>query len=345
MEETDVIIRELDAEEIKRREPFSHFGWEGKGPFSFFTISEGFLDGARVIYEKMKSEKGNFSVVDSLIYPLFFNYRHSVETFLKLLFFELGGKTDKERQDFLEKGHNLESLWMSLRPILDKGKKHVGLSVNLKAVDHYIKSINQFDPDSMVMRYPVTKDLTETKAKEYHFDYVNFHDRMEDLCKDLRTIEYELSNQMHQEATFEQLNDYLDIFEIHKETVKHFLQIVESEDINDEPFDIKDFIKNLKNRRISEKDKFLHTCEPDVLILLDNLYYGGRAVKSEEVHLSNSPVTRQKEFVKLLYNLLNQDGLCFGEAPKDDQINIFEKSSDALLEYIKTAVSIMELSY
>jgi len=39
MNETDIIIRELTQEELIARKPFSHFGWEGAGAFSFLTIS------------------------------------------------------------------------------------------------------------------------------------------------------------------------------------------------------------------------------------------------------------------------------------------------------------------
>ena len=37
MNETDIIIRELTQEELIARKPFSHFGWEGAGAFSFFN--------------------------------------------------------------------------------------------------------------------------------------------------------------------------------------------------------------------------------------------------------------------------------------------------------------------
>ena len=42
MNTTDVIIREFTKEELITREPFSYFGWEGNGAFSFLTISDGY---------------------------------------------------------------------------------------------------------------------------------------------------------------------------------------------------------------------------------------------------------------------------------------------------------------
>lgn len=157
MNTTDAIIRELTQEEIIARGPFSHFGWEGDGAFSFLTISDGYWESAKMLLERMEKESNNFAIVDSLVYPLFFNYRHSIETYLKLLFFKYGEQTEQARRDFLELGHDLQNLWANLRPYLNKGKKHVGSSINLDAVEHYIKSINGFDPNSMVMRYPIEK--------------------------------------------------------------------------------------------------------------------------------------------------------------------------------------------
>ena len=56
---------------------------------------------------------------------------------------------------------------------MNKGKKHVGCSVNINAMEHYIKSINFFDPNSMVMRYPIDKDLTANKINKLFNQYKN----------------------------------------------------------------------------------------------------------------------------------------------------------------------------
>ena len=119
MNETDIIIRELTKEELSARKPFSHFGWEGAGAFSFFTISEGYWKSAKMLLERMEKESNNFAIVDSLVYPLFFNYRHSIETYLKLLFFKYGGQTEQDRRNFLDLGHDLQNLWVNLRPHLN----------------------------------------------------------------------------------------------------------------------------------------------------------------------------------------------------------------------------------
>ena len=345
MNETDIIIRELTQEELIARKPFSHFGWEGAGAFSFLTISDGYWESAKILLERMEKESNNFAVVDSLVYPLFFNYRHSIETYLKLLFFKYGEQTDLAKRDFLALGHDLQNLWGNLRPHLNKGKKHVGSAINLNAMEHYIKSINGFDPDSMMMRYSIEKDLKANKEHEYRFDFVNFGERMNELCVSFRQLDYDLSNQMLETASLEELNTYLDMIEKYRPQIDSFLSILKTESKEEaiKTFNIHDFIDNLKSHEPSNRSKFLNECDPDLLILLDNLFYGGRTVNSNEIRLSTSPVCRQKDFVKFCFELLDKDGLCFGKVPYEAQINIWGKTASTLLAGISTALSIIGL--
>lgn len=345
MNETDIIIRELTNEELSVRRPFSHFGWEGSGAFAFYTISDGYWESAKILLKKMIEESDNFAVVDALIYPLFFNYRHSIETFLKLLYFNYGEQTDQARQEFLEIGHDLQNLWAKLRPFLNKAKKHVGCSVNINAMEHYIKSINLFDPNSMVMRYPIDKDLTANKGRERHFDFIHFGERMDELCDSLRQLNYELSNQMLEEASLEELNEYLEIIKKYRPQIMYFLQLLRTEATKEsnEGLEVHDFLTFLENYESSEKYKYLDNCESDLLILLDNLFYAGRTVNSCEIRLSTSDVAKQKEFVKFCYQLLDSNGLHFGIEPHEGQINIKGKTPSALFNGISTALSIIDL--
>lgn len=89
---------------------------------------------------------------------------------------------------------------------------------------HYIKSINGFDPDSMMMRYSIEKDLKANKEHEYRFDFVNFGERMNELCVSFRQLDYDLSNQMLETASLEELNTYLDMIEKYRPQIDTFCQ-------------------------------------------------------------------------------------------------------------------------
>ncbi len=343
MKETDVIIRELNDQEIHERKPFSHFGWEGSGAFSFSTISDGYWGSAKILLEHMKAKCYDFAVIDTLIYPLFFNYRHSVETYLKLLFFNYGEQTKEARSNYLNLGHNLQNLWAQLRPSLNSGKKHIGISVDLNAIEHYIHTINDFDPDSMVMRYPIQKDLTANKDQEHHFDFINFGERLDELCDSLRLLNHYLSNQMSEAATHDELEQYLNIFNRYRPEINNFISILNEEAANKpiRTINFNDLLTVIN--KPSKTFSFLKGCEPDLLILLDNLFYGGRSVNQNVVRLSSSQVERQKEFVRFCNELLEKDGLSFGVIPKNGQINIWGKTPSALLRGISKALSILDL--
>ena len=344
MDVNDIIIRELSKEELNQRKPFSHFGWEGTGPFSFLTMSDGYWESAKIILATMKSKSNDFAIVDSLVYPLFFNYRHSIEVYLKMMYFNLGDKSDGMRKDFLNIGHDLYRLWATLRPFLNKGKKHVGCSVNLDAVEHYIKEINAYDPDSMVMRYPMEKDLTPNKQNEYHFDFIHFGDCMNELCDALRQIDYEFSNQMTESADYNELDSFLLLIDKYRKDIEEFLVILQDEqDKENKEFKVVSFDELLSNQAVKKSAIFLNECDSDLLILLDSLFYAGRTVKSNEVRLSKSPVERQRECVKLTNQLMEFNGLRLGVTPNEGQINIFGKTSSALFSCISTAMSIIDL--
>jgi hypothetical protein len=113
---------ELTTEEQRKENLFSYFGWEDDGTFLFFPISDGYWSAAKILLEKMEESYTDKGLIDTLIYPLFFNYRHSIETYLKELFFEYGEQTNEARKKFLKLGHNLEQLWNKLEPYLSKEK-------------------------------------------------------------------------------------------------------------------------------------------------------------------------------------------------------------------------------
>ena len=340
------VWREVTEQEVLERKPFSHFGWEGNNAFSFETISDGYWEAAKIILREMDSNIHKIEKIDTLIYPLFFNYRHSIEAYLKALFFNHGNHTDEEKQIFLKKGHDLQSLWSHLRPTLAAGKKHVGSSVKLIAIEDYIKEINKFDPDSMVMRYPVSKDLKNNKEHQYRIDFIHFGNSMNKLCNDLRQIDYDISNQMDKIATQEEVSKYLEVFTQYKVEIDGFLSLLEKEKEKEEEF--KGFTISFSdseflsiNEEISQVEKFLQDCASDLLILLNTLFYGGRAVNERSVQLSTSPIRKQEEFIHLCNEISKKDGLSFGTPPQEHQINIKGKQPSALIAAISTSISIL----
>lgn len=343
MNKNNGIFRELTRDDIFGGKPFAHFGWEGEDAYAFETISDAYFECAKMLLDKMQSKSQSPSVVDGLIYPLFFNYRHSIEIYLKALFFRYGEQTVEARREFLGLGHDLGQLWAKLRPSLNKGKKHVGSSVDLDTLESYIREINKFDSKSMVMRYPIGKDLG-TNKKEYRLDFNCLGDRMNEISQLLRQLDKDISNQMTTEATSDELREFLGVFDKYRSEIDDFLSILKLEEQdNKKPkkVTISAIMEKIQNNELSRSSRFLRECEADLLILLDVLFYGGHA----QVNWAKDPDQGRKEFVSWCKNNMNSDGLSFGQRPEEGQVNIWDKSSSVLLLCISKAVEILTLGH
>jgi hypothetical protein len=345
MEITDEIIREVSIEDREKFKPFAFFGYEGKHGLvlAFNTISDGYWDCANLSFGKMKAENHRNDVVDLLIYPLIFNYRHSIETYLKFMYFALVAETDDKKKNFLNLGHNLMELWNELKPYLISGKKHVGSNENIDAIEHYINELNNFDSNSMVMRYPIDKKLNANK-EVYHFDYINFSNRMNELCESLRQLYDDLQNQMSEKATKEEFNKYINIFNKYRKQINNFKEILSQEVNNKSCNKSKNFLSlsDIVSNEVRPINSFLSECESDLLILLDNLYFAGRTVGQKTVRLAINVDDKKREFVQLCNELLRNAGLNFGIEPKENQINIIRIKSSALLLEINKALEILD---
>lgn len=119
----DEIFHELTEDELTARKPLAYFGWEGTGSLSFFLIAKAYFYSADILLKEMSAQHNTSTLADSLIYPLFFNYRHAIESCLKALFFNYGERTEDARKKYLSYGHSLVQLWKNLKPTLDNGKK------------------------------------------------------------------------------------------------------------------------------------------------------------------------------------------------------------------------------
>ncbi len=232
-----------------------------------------------------------------------------------------------------------------MKPFLTERKEKAGCSVDLSVIEDYIKSVNKFDCVSMMMRYPITKNLKSNKGKEYRLDFNNFGKRMNELCNSLRELNYYISNLMDEEATQEELRDYLEVFEKYKDNIDEFLLLLKEESEKESKELITVSFNNLGsflNKEMSKIDEYLQISEPDLLILLKSLYYGGRLVKENSVRLSKDPISRRKEFVRLCNNLLKENRLSFGEEP-NNELNIEGKMASSLLKDISESISILTL--
>lgn len=336
----DEIFHELTEAEFKARKPLAYFGWEGDGSFSFICIADGYFRSANILLSVMTSHPYDAALVDTLIYPLFFNYRHSIESYLKAIFFNHGERTDDARSQYLRSGHKLKELWLKIKGTLQIGKDHVGSSVDLDAVEYYINEIDQFDPYSMVMRYPIDKKLDSNKLKPLPLDFILLGERMKDLYSSLELLNSDLSNQIADVPSDERYNRFLDLFRKNESQIGRFLSLLKSENISQKE-SLCDCVLDALCAPPPEWHEFLEQCNSELLILLDLLYRGGKLVNVQSVHLAVSDTQRKKEFVKVCYDEMERDGLSFNEKSDNELLYIKSKKAEHLSSCIDIAISIL----
>lgn len=347
MTKADEIFHELTRDEVAKNKPFSYFGWEGVDALAFYSMSDAYWYAAKVLLDKMKFNPKNVEVTDGLIYPLFFNYRHSVESCLKALFFKYGAQSEVDKKKYLEKGHSLYGLWKTLKPCLSGGVKHVGSSISLDAVEHYIREIHRFDPNSMVMRYPITKKLNPHPERQgpMHLDFIHFADCMEALCHALRQLNDDISGQIEKEATQVEVDELLGIYERYQDKIDKFLLLL-TEDINCNPKEtwyavFPDDLEDLLTQSEPSYQSFLRDCEPDMLILLEALYYVGCSI-NQEVRLATLYAQRLKEFVQLCKEHLKANSLSFGNPIGTTYLKVQHCSPSALIQALSPSIAILK---
>ena len=362
MTEKDILFKDLNKTELseKPQEEIAHFGWEGNGAFAFMCNADAYYYAAETLYEKMRSVGKNYAILDGHIYPLVFMYRHFIELYIKGLYIKYSDAKEEDIKEFLNQvGHDLNSSWSKVKPLLSAGKKHVGSKQNIGAIEHYIKEMNKFDSTSMTMRYPITKDLDKQHQKPVHLDFVNLHNRMVELYNALHQLDYDIDNQIKAFASEKEMADFLSHYKELKPLLKRYISAIDEEIKREKEDDetgksvherllahIRDNReKNLRRQQGEEvPDDYQWLYEnsgDDFKILVETLFYSGRHVRERLANLALSPNDRQKEFVSLCILQLKREGMQFGSPVYEYQTNVFSKSADAIKQNINIAISLL----
>lgn len=204
----------------------------------------------------------------------------------------------------------------------------------------------------MVMRYPITKGLTlhPQREEEMRLDFMHFADCMEALCDALRQLNYDISGQIEKEATQVEVDVWLGIYTRYQETIDQFLSLLK-EEIEHQPkrdpdhgivvTNLEDLLPPVDLSEPSYK-KFLRGQEPDMLILLEVLYYVGRSIKNREVRLAVSSEQRLREFIQLCKEHLEADNLSFGQPIGKTYLHVQDYSPYTLMEALAVSLDILK---
>lgn len=341
MKQIDTLFKFYELDELVNidGDRFSHFGWEGIGSFAFFMYAESYKRAGELLYIKMK--EGNNGDRDALIYPLCFNYRHCMEMLLKFLYIKFSKESGEGIKEFLNKGHDLNKIWNVLKSILKINIDKVGTRVDINFIENCVNEMNGFDEKSMRMRYPINKKLEPNNKIELRFDFHNFHDKMVIFYESICQLDSDISNQVRYQGTKEEKELFVKKYNLAKREIMEYLNI------------IRPYVGNSIKKKINFKnlfngddeyviiEEYLDSLTSDHKIVIEVLFYTGRAVNSKEVRLSKTSSMKVRDFINFcLYQMKNFE-LEFGkEIP---YMNTSSKQLEDIIRNIETAMSIIDL--
>lgn len=175
---------------------YSYFGTNFGSVDGFSQYIHGYILAAESIYEKYIScEENRSDILDTIIYPLCFNYRQIVELYIKYLYFKYSKVNGSEKINFVNKvSHKLKIAWNKTKPSLQPQLAKINNPIDLTIFDDFIKQIDTFDSDSFRMRYPIKKDLSSVHAGPAKLDVVGLHRKMMGLFNLFCRLDTEIDN-------------------------------------------------------------------------------------------------------------------------------------------------------
>ena len=143
-------------------------------PSDFLGYATSFKEAADIVVETVERTGRR---ADSVVYAVFFLYRHYLELMLKGLI-RLGKKL--QGGSGCPQHHQIDRLWGELRPMLEKEFPEGERSAT-EAVERCIKELSSMDPGGEAFRYPERKDGQATIQGVSCFSLRNVRKTIDDI--------------------------------------------------------------------------------------------------------------------------------------------------------------------
>lgn len=328
----------------KDKSRYSHYGWEENGTVAWNSMLLGYKYGLDALFEKYENSKGDYAKLDTLVYPICFLSRQIIELSLKYLFFKYSNTTDEEKKDYLNINHNLYDEWMRLKPILSKEKKKITTNVSIGGIENYVLQMNAFDQTSMKMRYPVDKSLKATNDKAQWLDIYDLYEGINNYYDLVMQLVYDFDRMMSIDDNKDELVTFVKQYKQKRNLINNFLNILskvnEKGNIKDHKgFDINDILMpDVYDKAFKEYDKF----DDDTKIIIECLYYSGRAVHDEEVNLPKSNGSKILCVTTLCVRQMRSDHTEFGKELQDWQTNVYGKMASSIIANCREAMKYLD---
>jgi hypothetical protein len=153
-------VQNSDAGAAQSQEPYALFGQgpnpqlnacvgNNGGPYDFSDYGDGFFDGGHKIVVALKRHEG---LLDVLVYPAAFSFRHGIELYVKHLIKELA---EYNKSDAVyKKTHDLQHNWGIMLEQAKRSKLTCFKEAQLNQATSTITEFCKIDPTGQVFRYP-----------------------------------------------------------------------------------------------------------------------------------------------------------------------------------------------
>lgn len=122
------------------------------GPYYYNDYSIGYFEAGKRLFESLKHSS---RLVDVIVYPFVYTYRHAIELGIKHLCIVMPGLLDRDIK--IAYSHKLIDNWNMVKPLLENLPGGYNVSKPIHFVDKVLNDMVHFDPRGEVFRFPMDK--------------------------------------------------------------------------------------------------------------------------------------------------------------------------------------------
>lgn len=345
-----------EADKIPRHGRYSYFGNHFGTVDGFSQYIDGYIFAVQAIYnDYILCDEYRIDKLDTLIYPLCFNYRQVVELYIKYLYFKYAFVGNEDKENFIKSvSHKLNKAWMQVQPHLLPLLSKINSDIDITLFDEFINEIDNFDTDSFRMRYPIKKDLSSVHSSSVKLDVIGLNEKMMELFNLFKKLDCEINNilinntcnsEFENEIKNRYINNKDKIGLVSRKLI--YLAEKEKQDLSKNPLgsiiDISE-IQNSTEEQEIEND--IYELSTDTAAMLALLTHMGQSIVIGRYKLAVVEAERYKDILKVAELTLQE---CESFISFDGDFSnsemcyaILEKSYSVTAKWLSTAVAIMD---
>ena len=347
-----------DDDKIPNSGRFSYFGNDFGATDGFYSYKYGYILAVNALYDYYIScSSYRNDILDTVIYPLCFNYRHIAELNIKYLYFKYSQTDNSDKENFVKRvSHKLFKAWLDVKPILLPLLYKMNSTTDITLFDEFIKQIDDFDSDSFRMRYPIKKDLTSVHDSSVKLDVIGLHRKMTDLFKLFENLDNELDRViLNNNCDSDFINKITQIYIKYRDKIISISNALSS--LADKEKTAAEKTRGLSLADCIQSDDFINPHDKDFessviglahenAAILGLLLQVGRTVNDGVFRLAINKDERKKDFFKAMELMLQEckHFISFDEAFTNEEMcyAVFEKSYMTTSKWLNTSVAVME---